>query len=138
MRFVEKSACNQSSIIHYIGNRSEQLAEKTTTPPMKNTPAKNAAHEKVAHGIAYHYLRQIALHENGKPFGTLAQTFDSFRREISERVRRMASMLGAHRINVDLDLVQRMARAEISLELNSPNGSELKTKLSAIRSKQAA
>jgi hypothetical protein len=47
-------------------------------------------------------------------------------------------MLGAHRINVDLDLVQRMARAEISMELNSPNGSELKTKLFAIRSRQAA
>jgi hypothetical protein len=36
-RFVEIGACNQSSIIHYIGNRSEQFAEKTTTPPMKNT-----------------------------------------------------------------------------------------------------
>ena len=105
---------------------------------MKSTPAKNAAHEKVAHGIAHHYLRQIDLHENGKPFGTLAETFDSFRLEISERVRHMASMLGAHRINVDLDLVQRMALAEISLELNSPNGSELKTKLFAIRSRQAA
>jgi hypothetical protein len=105
---------------------------------MKNTPAKTAAHEYVASKIAYDYVRQLASHKDGDLFGTLEGTFDTFALEIAQRVRFMASVLGAHRINVDLDLVQRMARAEISLELNGPNRSELKAKLAAIRAKQAA
>jgi hypothetical protein len=113
-------------------------AEKKHPNQMKNTPAKTAAHEHVAYGIAHHYLRQLASHKEGDLFGTLEGTFKTFALEISYRVRRMASMLGAHRINVDLGLVQRMARAEIGLELNGPKRSELKAKLAAIRSKQAA
>jgi hypothetical protein len=129
-------AINGASFINRESRR--MTAEKKHTNQMKNTPAKTAAHEHVALKIAHDYVRQLDLHKEGDPFGTLEGTFKTFALQIAERVRRMASMLRANRINVDLDLVQRMARAEISLELNGPNRSELKAKLAAIRAKQAA
>jgi hypothetical protein len=62
---LKKGACNQSSIIHYIGNRSEQLAEKTTTPPMKNT----ASLAEASQLIEYARAAGLAITTESETFG---------------------------------------------------------------------